>query len=150
MITTTRPPSVAPRPTNRRTGAPTSCLLLVDPERRVNFTSAHQPGRIGLYAVRAELLEQAVEEAVRRAPEAILLAGSGTGFDRRAFLRLLRSLPVTREIPVVLVADEDDADADAAAGFDQVRAVISEQATPDRLIATLRAVIHRSTGPDPD
>lgn len=90
-----------------RTGsepAPGGILLVLDPDRRVGFTPAHDPARLGLETRRADDPNEAAVLLATEHVAAILVALPEAETAR--LLRLLRTIPAAEGIPILAAPPE--------------------------------------------
>ena len=116
-------------------------LLLVDDDALIGRLVQPHVERVGFQLFLADNGARAVELAVERAPELIILDIVMPEMDGLAVLRLLKSIESTKSIPVVIVSASYDnltrAEAKkwGAAGF------LTKPFSPAQLVAEIRRVV---------
>lgn len=120
-----------------------SRILVVDEAGLFRMLEATFFRRLGCEIVRARDAAEVVAKASAGAPDLILLDADRPGLDGPGCLRLLKSDPALRSIPVLVVASSAGAADCGAAGADATLTRPLESGALERALCSLGRVSHR-------
>lgn len=90
-------------------------VLIVEPERAYLGILARRVAELGYRVATADSIHQAIAEFYRRSPDLILIELKARNFHCADFIGIVRSDPVHRDIPILVIAGRSDRDSAAAA-----------------------------------
>ncbi len=130
---------------------PKETILLIEDEEDIREVMAWNLTREGYRVVEAGNGEEGRRLAVRERPDLIVLDLMLPGIDGLTVARLLKGAGETRDIPVVMVTARGE-EADIVAGLELgADDYVVKPFSPRVLVARVRAVLRRRTGPaEPD
>lgn len=124
---------------------PRTLVLLVDDNADMRDLYSHYLGLEGFETEEAAHGFEAFDKALKRRPDAIVMDLRMPKLDGWEAIRLLKSRPNTRDIPVVALTGDDDIEHLKLARNAGCDAVLLKPCSPPDLHAAVLKLIHRQT-----